>query len=266
LEGGSYFQAVIRDITERKRAEEALKESENKYRTLFETSRDALLLVNAEEGMAVDCNRAALQMFGYANVEELTSEHVSERSPRLQPNGQVSKKLASELLIEVLTQGSSFAEWTYRRMDGTEFPTEVQLSKVELEGEMYFQVAIRDITERKQVEDALSESENKYRTLFEQSADAILIIEEDRFVDCNTATVKMLGYKNKKELLDSHPSELSPKFQPDGRRSFEKANEMLSIALNPVRLTFFPLGVVNCADIGSNKSSFFNFSQYISVR
>ncbi|HED07332.1 MAG TPA: PAS domain S-box protein [Ignavibacteria bacterium] len=66
--------------------------------------------------------------------------------------------------------------------------------------------------------------------LFERSEDAILIIKDGKFIDCNNATVKMLRYKNKKELLDTHPSELSPEFQPDGRLSFEKADEMMRIA------------------------------------
>lgn len=69
-----------------------------------------------------------------------------------------------------------------------------------------------------------------YRTLFERSADAILIIEGDKFVDCNQATVEMLRYRDKAELLKTHPSELSPKYQRDGRLSYEKANEMMSIA------------------------------------
>lgn len=76
-----------------------------------------------------------------------------------------------------------------------------------------------------------SESESKYKSLFEMSDDAILVIENDRFVDCNKAVVKMLGYKNKEELLNTHPSELSPEKQPDGRLSFEKAEEMMSFAL-----------------------------------
>ncbi|MEH6616499.1 MAG: EAL domain-containing protein [Porticoccus sp.] len=82
----------------------------------------------------------------------------------------------------------------------------------------------------KQSEAALYESEGKYRTLFEKSADAILIIEGNRFIDCNQATVQLTGYKRKNELLALHPSELSPSTQPDGRDSFEKANEMISIA------------------------------------
>ncbi len=89
---------------------------------------------------------------------------------------------------------------------------------------------VRDITERRRAEEALRESENRYRNLFEQSADAVLIIKGNKFVDCNPATTTMLGYKGKTELLTCHPSKLSPEFQPDGQNSFDKANEMMSIA------------------------------------
>jgi PAS domain S-box-containing protein len=71
---------------------------------------------------------------------------------------------------------------------------------------------------------------NQYRALFEQSADAILIIDGETFVDCNQATVDMLRYRTKEELLRTHPSELSPPTQPDGRDSFEKANAMIALA------------------------------------
>jgi two-component system cell cycle sensor histidine kinase/response regulator CckA len=73
-------------------------------------------------------------------------------------------------------------------------------------------------------------SKDAYRELFERSADAILIIEGATFVDCNDATVAMLRYGSREELLQTHPSELSPPRQPDGRESFEKANEMIAIA------------------------------------
>lgn len=83
----------------------------------------------------------------------------------------------------------------------------------------------------KKIEQTLDESESKYRSLFEMSDDAILVIENEKFVDCNRAVVKMLGYKNKKELLNTHPSELSPLKQPDGRLSYEKAGVMMALAL-----------------------------------
>lgn len=88
---------------------------------------------------------------------------------------------------------------------------------------------LEKLVERRSKE--IHESEKKYRTLFKHSGDANLIIENGLFVDCNQATVDMLRYKNKKELLRTHPSELSPEKQPDGQNSFEKANEMMNIVL-----------------------------------
>jgi PAS domain S-box-containing protein len=70
-----------------------------------------------------------------------------------------------------------------------------------------------------------------YRQYFERTGDAFLIIEGDTFVDCNQATVEMLRYRTRDELLQTHPSQLSPEFQPDGRRSYDKANEMMALAL-----------------------------------
>ena len=88
-----------------------------------------------------------------------------------------------------------------------------------------------DISALKHAEQALIASETKYRDLFEKSEDAILIIENGQFVDCNEATVKMLGYQNKHQLLQSHPAKLSPLLQMDGRLSSEKADEIIAIAL-----------------------------------
>ncbi len=88
----------------------------------------------------------------------------------------------------------------------------------------------REITTRLDTQSAESKRD-RYRELFERSADAILIIDGDTFVDCNQATVDMLRYRNKAELLQTHPSELSPPKQPDGRLSYEKANEMMATAV-----------------------------------
>jgi len=78
----------------------------------------------------------------------------------------------------------------------------------------------------------LRQSEKKYRNLFEKSADASLIIKNGKFADCNQATVEMLRFNKKEELLNTHPSKLSPDVQPDGRSSFEKADEMMKLAID----------------------------------
>jgi len=70
-----------------------------------------------------------------------------------------------------------------------------------------------------------------YREIFKKSADGMLIVENDKFIDCNDSVVEMLKYNNKQELLDTHPSELSPPMQPGGVSSFDKANEMIQKVL-----------------------------------
>ncbi len=77
----------------------------------------------------------------------------------------------------------------------------------------------------------LEKQKESFETLFEKSSDGILIIDDGKFVQCNEKIVEMLGYASKEDLLHEHPSDLSPEFQPDGRSSYEKAEEMMALAL-----------------------------------
>jgi len=89
----------------------------------------------------------------------------------------------------------------------------------------------RDMTERRIVEKSFSESEEKYRLLFEKTSDAVLIMGvNDTFIDCNNAALKILGYRQKKELIGLHPDGISPAKQPDGSLSIIKATEMIAKA------------------------------------
>ncbi len=78
----------------------------------------------------------------------------------------------------------------------------------------------------------VQEQKDIYENVYQKSTDGILLIEDGKFINCNESIVKMLQYSSKNELLNIHPSKLSPQYQPDGRKSFEKANEMMQIALN----------------------------------
>ncbi|MDO9168806.1 MAG: EAL domain-containing protein [Methylobacter sp.] len=90
---------------------------------------------------------------------------------------------------------------------------------------------IQDITERKQAEITLRESEEAFRHLFEDSRDPIVLIKESRFIDCNAAALMQLGYHSRYELINCRLSEISPDYQADGRTSEEKASEMIAIAM-----------------------------------
>ena len=90
--------------------------------------------------------------------------------------------------------------------------------------------SLRDITERKKTEELLKESESKFRLLFERSADAMFLMDGKKFIDCNNAAVEMMKSSSRDELLDIHPSEISPERQTDGHSSREKSEEMIKKA------------------------------------
>ncbi|MBF0571794.1 MAG: PAS domain S-box protein [Candidatus Omnitrophica bacterium] len=88
----------------------------------------------------------------------------------------------------------------------------------------------KEISRRQEAEDVLQESEKRFFTVFYSSHDAMLLINANRFVDANEAAARMLGYATREEFLKTHPSELSAPIQPDGRNSFDKAEEMMRLA------------------------------------
>lgn len=86
----------------------------------------------------------------------------------------------------------------------------------------------------KQLESELSslqESQKKYKSLFELSDDAIMVLCENKFIEVNEAVLEMFGFKEKNEVLDIHPSEISPEKQPDGQNSWKKAEKMIAQAI-----------------------------------
>ncbi len=143
-----------------------------------------------------------------------------------------SKIFYKQILLSKSTKHRTY-EIFLKKRDGTIFPTLFNATSLfDSNGVQAGSFAfITDITEQKKVEKELSESEKKYKDLFEKSEDANLIIHNGIFIDCNKAAINMLRYKSKDEFLNTHPSKLSPKKQPDGNISFTKANEMMEIAL-----------------------------------
>lgn len=138
-----------RDITARKLADDALRESEERYRTLFEGANDAIFTVR--DGVFVNCNRKALEIFR-CSAGEFLGRSPGYFSPAVQPDGRESVEKSGEKIAAALGGPPQFFEWQHRRCDGTLFHAEVSLNRVEYRGEVELQAIIRDITERKAME------------------------------------------------------------------------------------------------------------------
>ena len=143
----------VRDITERKQAELATSESEKKYRQLFESSRDALMIIRPPSWRFTDANRAMLQMFGGASIADFTVLGPWDLSPERQPDGGSSAERAQEMIATALREGSSFFEWEHQRLNGKPFAAEVLLTRIEADGQFFLKGTVRDISARKRAEE-----------------------------------------------------------------------------------------------------------------
>jgi PAS domain S-box-containing protein len=148
-----------RNITERKRAEEALKDSETKYRTLVESANDAIFILDMK-GKFLEVNRTAYERLGYSK-EEILSMFVSELElPEF-------AERVPERLEQVEKHGYAVFESAHVRKDGTAMPVEVNSRIIDYkDGKAYLSI-IRDITERKQAEDTIAENKKILATIFE---------------------------------------------------------------------------------------------------
>ena len=192
---GQFFTAIIRDITERKLAEEALRISTLKHQLLFESSRDALMVIVPPSWKFTEANEATLKLFGVSSVAEFTALGPWDVSPERQPDGRPSGEKAQEMIATAMREGSHSFEWEHQRLDGQPFAADVLLTRMELGKEVFVQATVRDITERKRIEERLRASEQKFMQFFMQLPIPLVIVNKDgvmaRFNDRFT---EVLGY------------------------------------------------------------------------
>jgi PAS domain S-box-containing protein len=168
--GGGFagIVGVTRDISERRRAEEALRESEEKHRLLFETSQDAMMTGEPPSWKFTSGNAAALKMFAVKDEEQFVSLGPWNLSPERQPDGRASSEKAREMIEVAMRAGSHFFEWTHRRLDGEVFPATVLLSRIKSGERMFLQATVRDITENKRAEESLRRHAEELRARNEE--------------------------------------------------------------------------------------------------
>jgi PAS domain S-box-containing protein len=195
--------------------------NDERYRTLIQTAMDGFWLVDMQ-GNLLAVNLTYCQMSGYSEQELLamsiydleSSETVAETSAHIQ---------------HVIFRGQDRFTSQHCRKDGRLFCVEVSTQYFPDDGG-YFVCFLRDITERIKTAETLHQSETTFKKLFSESSDAILLIDNTGvFVECNQAALDLLKM-TRQQFLQLPPSQISPKFQPDGQCSSEAAPEMIALA------------------------------------
>jgi len=173
--------------------------SESTFRLLFERSADAMLLLDGD--VFTDCNPAAVEMFACSGKKQLLSLHPSDLSPKKQPDGRFSYEKEKKQIAKAIEQGSNRFEWLHQRMNGDVFPVEVLLTSIPTQRKKITHVVLRDISERKKVDNALRDSEKKYKLLFEKSTTLNCITDMNGIItEINRKFLEILGY-SKKEVI-----------------------------------------------------------------
>ena len=216
------LEGILQDVSEARGAQQALARSETMYRALFQNAGDALLIL--EDGRFLDCNRTTTRIFGLDRGEVLGATP-AKLSPPAQPSGGDSAELSRQRLRAALSGTPQFFSWTHRRSDGTTFPAEVSLVRVDVDGRRLVQARVHDVTERQRVLEDLSARERVLETVSMASTlflgsipwrDSIVEVL-DRIARATGALSAMLlvgnGRRRQRFLSDGTPERLAGKVE-----------------------------------------------------
>jgi len=220
---------LLNELEYHKEFEHQLLKSEQKYRTLTENINVGVYRnTPGAKGKFIEVNPAFLRMFGYKNKESILNLHVSDLYADPKARIKVSNKLKKQGFLRD-------EEVELKKKDGSGLICSISASAVmDEDGKItHYDGIIEDITERKNIELSLTASEERFRKLFDNAHDAFMTINPPNwnFTSGNPAMLKMYGIKDMDEYLNLTPADVSPKKQPDGRLSSEKAKEYIEKAL-----------------------------------
>lgn len=187
------------DVTERKRSEEALRKSEERFKKLIDNAYDAIFIADAETGTIIDANAQAGVLLGMP-VEQIRGMHQSQLHP-----SDLAEQYR-EVFRKHLESGRAVTENLYVcRKDGTRIPVDISASVIELEGRRVNQGVFRDITQRKRSEEALRKSEERFRQVAESAGEWIWEVDMKGLYTYSSPAVKnILGYSPEEIVGQKH--------------------------------------------------------------
>jgi PAS domain S-box-containing protein len=215
---------MTQNISGRKLAEEALRESEEQYRRIVETAAEGIWSIDASNNTTF-VNQKMSDMLGY-KIEEILGESLFVF---MDAEGMTIAR--ANLKRQRLGMGEQY-DYKFRRRDGSDLWAIVSASTLfDKQGRYAGLFAmVADITDRKQTEAALQQSEAKFRSLYELTSLPVLMLDEKGICSANSAILELFRCSNQLDLCGKHPAEISPPIQPNGRDSLNLATEMISLA------------------------------------
>jgi PAS domain S-box-containing protein len=219
--------ANSRDITERRQALEALRENEERYRAVVEQSAEAIWLFDPDSKQVLESNTAFQEMLGYT-AEELMGMTNYDFVTHSRQN------IDSAIQRIVRERKGFFGERKYRRKDGTVLDVQVSGNVIPYQGKEVVCAVARNLTERKEAEEALKESEERFRTAFEDAPIGVALVGLDRsHLRVNRAYCQMLGYSEDELLENPHPEIIHP---DDREESADRIQGILEEGTEPYAL------------------------------
>lgn len=216
-----YYMGYISDITKLVDAQDLLKEKEHRYQELFEIAPVGIAL-NRMDGTFSELNTTLYEMCGYTQKEFLELSYWDITPQKYEP--QEGEQLKS---LEATGKYGPYAK-EYIHKDGHLFPVLLNgiISKDRF-GKSFIWSIVQDMTEHAKVNEEMEQNRQKFQSLFKSSNDAIFLIREGIFSECNPKFYELIGY-DEDAFIAKSPSDISPQYQPDGRASDEKALEMIT--------------------------------------
>jgi len=201
-------ERLAQALATREQAEQRLAAQEARFETMFESSPDPTWIIDGHQ--FVSCNDAAVAILGYRSREDLRNTHPSRLSPEFQPDGEASFSKAERMMRLAEERGLHRFEWIHTRLDGSDFPAEVTLSRMTMKGRQVIYCVWRDISERKAAEAQVAENQQLLHAIVDHAPALVFVFDAaGRLILCNQQFEKAVG-RHRDDLIGQQRTSFLP--------------------------------------------------------